>query len=456
MQKKMNLKRPRPMMLAANFIKGTNQRPPEENKTYYNDTESPIRSIAEYEEMGGVVLAYIGTDDPTEDKIQHPPTGERTFGVPNDLIIKMQQLDTPEPVHVFILCNDVKEKENIVVSLQKTAQEENLLFDKQLIHIIPWNTDTYWTRDFSPWWVKYKDTEIYGISKHIYTSLGGGSVGIVEGSEGMDSTEAGGIFRCNDDYGAVKIADYLNSPICKWNRAKWSNGQTLPPIPENRWFFSGLLNVGGNYMVTSNGIIASSYLVAAQNELPSDIEVRTCTLSDHTLDNRMTYIMEQTNRFLGANKYLVFIDPTGTYIGHIDCWAKFLSDNKVLVAKSEDQVVNKGLDDIANYFSQSGFTVYRVLCQNIYIPNEEFEPATTAPYTNSLILNKTVYVPIAGGPYKEHDNNALQVYQEALGSDYKVVGVLGKKETPWLGTDALHCRTNTIPREVVRRWLKSQ
>jgi agmatine deiminase len=35
------------------------------------------------------------------------------------------------------------------------------------------------------------------------------------------------------------------------------------------------------------------------------------------------------------------------------------------------------------------------------------------------------------------------------------MGIIGKSETPWLGTDALHCRTNAIPRKVVDNWLKS-
>ena len=80
-------------------------------------------------------------------------------------------------------------------------------------------------------------------------------------------------------------------------------------------------------------------------------------------------------------------DPTGTYIGHIDCWGKFLADDKVLIADSQDAAVSKAFDEIAKSFEADGFTVYRVMAQDMYIPGEGNGP-TTAAYTNSLILNR--------------------------------------------------------------------
>lgn len=443
--------------LAKVFQETTGFTAPENNKTYTCDTPTPIRPVAEYEPMGGALVAYIGTKSPDADHKQLPPSGKRTFGVPNELIVRMQQADTDTPVHVFVLCDDASEKEHIIISLQKTSEEKGIKFDPNLIHLIPWDTDTYWTRDFSPWWVRYidakgNDTDQFAISKHIYTSLGGGSVGMIEGAEEVSPREGSGIFRCNDDYGAVKISDYLNAPIRRWNNAVWGSKKQPDPIKTHRWFFSGLLNVGGNYMATSTGIIASSYLVATQNELPTDADPE--TPDQEAMDNRMKYIMEQTNRFLGANTYHVLTDPTGTYIGHIDCWGKFLADDKILIAQSEDEAINAGLDEISEYFQKQGFEVFRVLCQNLYVPAQEDGPATTAAYTNSLILNKCVYVPMSGE--KDHDDAAIEVYQKALGSEYTIYGIAGKPETPWLGTDALHCRTNAIPREVVNNWLKSQ
>jgi len=171
----------------------------------------------------------------------------------------------------------------------------------------------------------------------------------------------------------------------------WAGCKKNPQIPVPDWFYLGLLEVGGNYMVTNKGVIASSYLVATQNGLP-DTE---STSPSQILDKRMNYILEQFNRFMGLHTYLVHAEPNKSYIGHIDCWGKFLDDDKVLIARSEDPNTDKHFDYISAIFKSKGFTVFRVMCQNLYIP-DQVPSATTAAYTNSLILNDYVYVPLAG------------------------------------------------------------
>jgi agmatine deiminase len=404
--------------------------------------------------MGGVLIAYPGTIVRPKTQIQLPPTGPHAFGIPNDLIIRMQQLESEQPVQIFIMCADQNERKNVIDNLKTTASTENLEFDPDLIHFVPWDTDSYWTRDYGPWWVENKDTGYFGIAKHLYTSLGGGSVGLVEGAEHVDPREGSGIFRPNDDYGADRFSDFLNAPIRKWNDAKWNETKQPHPIEPHNWYNTGLLDVGGNYMVTSEGIIASSYLVATQNELPTHEEEQLTDPDPATIRKRMEYILEQLNRFMGISEYIVLTDPSGTYIGHIDCWGKFLDNRKVLIAESEDERVNAAYDVIADFFVQNGFEAYRVLCQNIYVPIAD-QPATTAAYTNSLILNDHVYVPMAGERYAKYDERALSVYGEAL-PNHTIVGIIGKPQAPWLGTDALHCRTRGVPRAVVDNWLESQ
>lgn len=454
MSKKIKLRRPTPNELGTLFKTNTKCNPPKFSKVYHCNTPSPVRAIAEFEPMGGVLISYPGTIVAQKGHEQLPPEGPRTFGIPNELIIKMQQADSDDPVHIFIMCNDLDERSKIIDALSTEAIDRGLKFNPDLIHLVPWDTDTYWTRDYAPWWVENKHTGHLGIAKHIYTSLGGGSVGLVEGAENVNPREGNGIFRDNDDYGAVKFSDFLNAPIRKWNKARWNGNKRLSHIPPHNWYFTGLLDVGGNYMVNGEGIIASSYLVATQNELPVYIHDQTENPSEHVIEERMKYIMEQANRFLGATQYHVLTDPSGTYIGHIDCWGKFLAPKKVLIAQSEDPKINEAFNNIEKSFINEGFEVYRVLCQNIYVPSED-EPATTAAYTNSLILNKHVYVPIAGSRYTKNDEQALAVYKKAL-PDYTIEGIIGKPDAPWLGTDALHCRTHGVPRKVVDDWLKSQ
>lgn len=459
--------KPSARQLGKYFQKKSGCLPPPENKVYTNDTPSLVNAIPEFAPMGGVLIAYPGTIAPATNQEQFPPSGPRAFGIPNELIIRMQQNDSKEPVHIFVMCLDPDQKEVIDKDLQATAGKLNLKYNPDHLHIVPWDTDTYWTRDFGPWWIYNKTTGYYGIAKHTYTTLGGGSAGLVEGAENVDPMEGQGIFRPNDDYGAVKFSDYLNGTIRAWNNAQWilnpkekdnlkKKYQKLPEIKTHDWYFLGLLDVGGDYMVDGKGSIGSSYLVAVQNELPAKKEALNTEQCKENFDKRMTYILEQMNRFMGIKKYHVSTDPTGTYIGHIDCWGKFLSEDTILIAKSEREEINKCFDSIAESYAKEGYKVARVLCQDMYIANTDPSVAsTTAAYTNSLILNDHLYFPMAGKGYEKYDEAAKKVYQEAM-PNHKVVGIIGKKDFPWLGTDAMHCRTRGVPREVVNNWLAAQ
>lgn len=148
---KKNLYKLNAQELAMNFQAMTGQKAPLEHKTYTCDTETKIRPVAEYEPMGGAIIAYVGTEAPNEKHKQLPPGGKRTFGIPDDLIVRMQQLGSKDgkipagdfPVHIFILCDDETEKENIICNLQRAADKYGLNFNPDLIHLIPWDADTY-------------------------------------------------------------------------------------------------------------------------------------------------------------------------------------------------------------------------------------------------------------------------------------------------------------------------
>src|SRR3990172_2163866 len=275
MDMKIKLNRPTARELGFLFKKRNKCEPPPESKIYHCKTPSPVNAVPEFDPMGGVLIAYPGTIARPRNQIQLPPAGPRAFGIPEELMILMEQLDSGQPVRIFIMCADQDQKSYVINSLTATAASKKLKFDPNLIHFVAWDTDTYWTRDYGPWWIYNKTTGYFGIAKHLYTSLGGGSVGLVEGAEKVNPMEGSGIFRPNDDYGADKLSDFLNAPIRKWNNANWNNSKKLPPINVHNWYNTGLLDVGGNYMVTGDGIIASSYLVATQNELPVYIEDQT-------------------------------------------------------------------------------------------------------------------------------------------------------------------------------------
>jgi agmatine/peptidylarginine deiminase len=198
--------------------------------------------------------------------------------------------------------------------------------------------------------------------------------------------------RTYDDEIPVEVADYLGINL----------------------FGMNVIHTGGNYMTDGMGISSSSELVWDENP----------TLTQ-------TQISQYFEDYLGINTYHVVPDPNNTYIDHIDCWGKFLDVDKVLIREVPPS--HAQYDEIeataAYYASQisSYGTPYQVF--RVYTPQDQ-------PYTNSIILNEKVLVPIMSSQW---DDEALAVYQQAM-PGYGVFGFTGS----WESTDALHCRAKGI------------
>lgn len=129
-------------------------------------------------------------------------------------------------------------------------------------------TNSYWTRDYGPWFI----------------IDGNNQLGIVDFPYNRP--------RPLDDDIPVKVAQYMNVPLYGMN----------------------VVHTGGNYMCDGMNAAASTTLVYTENS----------TLPQAT-------IHQMVKDYLGIDNYHVRPDPNGTYIDHIDCWAKFLDVDKILV-----------------------------------------------------------------------------------------------------------------------------
>jgi len=192
----------------------------------------------------------------------------------------------------------------------------------------------------------------------------------------------------------------------------------IPQVIGSEWglavYGMDLITAGGNHMSDGLGMSMSTRLVYNENLDKTQKEVDSIMLA-----------------YLG-NDYTVldYIESGG--IHHIDCWAKFLSPTTILIKDvSPGHPSYNMLNARAEYLSQQisaweqPYTIVRVYC-----------PSGTA-YTNSLILNKKVYVPTFGGSY---DTTAIRVYGDAM-LGYEVLGFDGS----WYENDAIHCRTMGVP-----------
>ncbi len=304
---------------------------------------APIRNIAEFDHMHGVLVRY-------------------PFGIPIALIKEMAEGE----IMVTTLVNSISQQNTV------TSQYISNGVDTSHCNFLIAGTDSYWTRDYGPW----------------FESDSSDNIGIVDFPYNRP--------RPLDDEVPKKVANMLGIP----------------------WFGMNLIHTGGNYMTDGYGNSASTELVWEENPTQTHEQVA-----------------EKVLNYLGIETYHVRADPNGTYIDHIDCWAKFLAPDKILVRSVPPAHPQYNLiEQAAAYWAGTpcaygyNYKVYRA-----YTPNNQ-------PYTNSLILNRKVLVPIMNNTW---DDSALAVYQAAM-PGYEVLGFIGLPSEPWASTDALHCRTKGI------------
>jgi len=251
----------------------------------------PVRNIAEYERMEGVLIRY-------------------PFGISTSLIREMA-----EDLTVYCLVSS---------GLQNSAYNSmnNAGVDMDNVEFITGSTDSYWTRDYGPWWVVDGNKE----------------VGVVDFTYNRP--------RPNDNDAPQKMSDYLNTP----------------------YYSTDIEHAGGNYMTDGLGGAASSDLVYVENSYTN---------------NQIHNIMED---YYGIETYHVIDVPNNTYIDHIDCWGKYLSPNKILIRSvptSHSQYSQ--IEDVVDYFENTTtsygepWEIFRV-----YTPSNQ--PYTNSTILNNKVF----------------------------------------------------------------------
>jgi len=230
-------------------------------------------------------------------------------------------------------------------------------------------SDSYWTRDYGPWFIFNGDNEL-GVVDFTYN-------------------------RPRPQDNAIPSA--------------FASDQEFP------CYLMPLDHTGGNYMTDSYGISVSTSLVWNENSGYSHQQ-----------------IYDIMNDYLGIGTYHVVPDALGDYIQHIDCWAKFLSPDTIMIIEVSTGHSNyEEIEDAVEYFEN------QTCCYGYPYNIERVYTHLSEPYINCLILNDKVLVPITGSQW---DDEAIESYESAL-PGYEVLGFTGS----WQSTDALHCRTKGVP-----------
>ena len=186
---------------------------------------------------------------------------------------------------------------------------------------------------------------------------------------------------------------------------------------------------GGNFMTDGHGIAFSTTQMVNEN-LPLMTEAQ---------------FRAYATQYLGISDYTFLHGTEANGIQHIDCWAKLLDEETVLVKTvpswhEEYPRIEQNVQILAGLTNCYG-RPYRI----VRIDTPPYNGYDVAAYTNSLILNRKVLVPTFG---ISGDAAALQVYRDAM-PGYEVIGFVGS----WYYYDALHCRTMAIFDEgMLRIW----
>ncbi len=144
------------------------------------------------------------------------------------------------------------------------------------------------------------------------------------------------------------------------------------------------------------------------------------------------------NSYLGISNLVALTPTENNGIQHIDCWFKPLDEETLLVKRAP--VWHEEYNEIESNVAQLQLltNVYGRPYRIIRIDCMPYNASQNiAAYTNSIIINKKVYVPLFNIPA---DAVALATWQTAM-PGYEVVGF---PWASWYYYDALHCRARAI------------
>lgn len=198
---------------------------------------------------------------------------------------------------------------------------------------------------------------------------------------------------------------------------------------------------GGNFMTDGRGTALSSCILTNEN--------RRNGLGDERF-------FEQAAGLLGLERYSILPNFEDEGIQHVDCLFKLLDDRRILLARPPQDHpwfdrYERFADEHLAALEAPGGGRYEVL----RLDTAPYRGEALAAYTNSLVLNDVVYVPLFGIP---QDQVALAQWQSALPGhrikgfefvldDERILDDMARRmyrDLGWRNFDALHCRTRAV------------
>ncbi len=365
--------------------------------TTKSDFQKSNRLAAEWEPALGAIIAW-------------------PLDIPHKLVIELAR-----DGRLYTMVPDKTEKQEAIKWYKKWAIDLN----KVEFIIAPQGFDSWWTRDWGPFAVFTSEGEM---------KLADGQYEYSTPVSGLDCDEKlEHVFTEKDEQGNEKILLTTLDDKAPDSIGSHMNLDMIElPFPFT----------GGNVFSDGQGMALSTCIIKNENKFIGG--------SDESMIN-------QANELLGIHTYNFISNFEYDGIQHIDCFLKMLDQDRLFVARTPknhplhdiyEKIVKNELSQLKNS-SGNPFTILR-LDTDVYRKDE------LAAYTNSLILNKTIYVPLFG---IDQDKIAIEQWQDAMpgytvkGFEYwvneePILHPRAKKRRHsglgWNGGDALHCRTRAM------------
>ncbi len=302
------------------------------------------------------------------------------LGIPSELVVELARDDS-----LYVLLGNWAQQAEALDAFASWG------VDTGHCRFIETPTYSHWTRDWGPHW---------GFD-------GSGECGIVDPVFDGYPWGPGGPYRDYSRSRGYEEDDIVNQALAQ---------ELECPV----WQFPAHLT-GGNFMVDGHGTGFSVLSMLTEN----------LSLWSHE------EFLALSSNWLGLNTYNILANPEDYGLQHIDCAAKLLDEETILLKQvpvwhpdyPRLAAINDRLTTEMSCFGRP-YNVVRIYCDS-YTGN------SLAAYTNSYILNEKVFVPLFGIPA---DEPALQVYQNAM-PGYEIIGVHFED---WYYYDALHCRAREM------------
>ncbi|MEP7376952.1 MAG: agmatine deiminase family protein [Chitinophagaceae bacterium] len=201
------------------------------------------------------------------------------------------------------------------------------------------------------------------------------------------------------------------------------------------------VNTGGNVLTDGLGTAFSTCILLNENRF---------------FNVSKEQFLDRNKKLLGFNRYNIISNFEKGGIQHIDCYMKLLDEERILVIEPpKDHELFPIYENIAQNELKKLRSPYGRSYEILRIKTGRYKEEELAAYTNSIIINKTIYVPVFN--IKE-DGMALKKWQEVM-PGYTVKGfsfelsnepfVTQKMEDHyenygWKNGDALHCRARAV------------